>query len=315
MSAHDETPPTGTEPEPLTAQPEGIETEPELVAEGPEPAAEAVEPATEAPEPAAGEGKSHLARQIWTVAVSALIFILLVGLALPVFSTLQPEYYERYPALHVRMDNWRKSTHAKVGCAGCHVKPGFLGFMEFAARSVPDFYSQLIYGPSKTNLFSTPDASACRKCHTDYRQVSPQGDLLIPHRAHVVVLKMQCAECHKNLVHSVNAQGFNSPEMATCLRCHDGKTATNRCEKCHTGKQAPPSHAAANWLQVHSQKVGTVDCGKCHGFTQNFCADCHSRKPKSHAGNWKTAHAVAAKEHRQACVVCHDAKFCKNCHD
>ena len=254
--------------------------------------------------------------KILTVVVSVAVFVILIGIALPVFSTLQPEYYERYPGLHVRMDNWRKSTHSKVGCAGCHVNPGFVGFMTFAAKSIPDFYSQLIQGPRQTNLLGVPDRSACRQCHTDYRQVSPQGDLLIPHRAHVVVLKMQCAQCHKNLVHSVNVAGFNRPEMSTCLAaCHNGKTATDQCTKCHTRKQTPASHLQADWLQVHSQKVATIDCGKCHGFTQNFCADCHGKRPASHVGNWKTTHQVPARENKKRCLVCHTETFCKTCHD
>jgi hypothetical protein len=245
------------------------------------------------------------------VAVGLVIAVLLI---LPVYSTLQPDYYSRYPALRVRMENWAKSTHAKVSCAGCHVDPGLMGFLTFAAKSIPDFYSQLLQGPRSTNLLSVPDKNACQKCHTNYRQVSPQGDLLIPHRAHVVVLDMNCAFCHRNLVHSLNTQGFNSPEMSTCLICHNGKKATDQCVKCHTGKQAPPSHQAKDWLQVHSQKTKTVDCGTCHGFTQNYCAYCHSQRPASHAGNWKTAHAVPARENPKRCLVCHTEKFCKTCH-
>jgi hypothetical protein len=215
------------------------------------------------------------------------------------------------------MDNWRASTHAKMSCVSCHVNPGPVGFLTFAAKSIPAFYSQLIQGPQETNLLGVPDRSACQKCHTNYRQVSPQGDLLIPHKAHVVVLKMQCAECHKNLVHSVNTQGFNRPEMATCLaKCHNGKTATNQCVKCHTQKQTPESHKQKDWLQIHSQQAATGDCGRCHGWTQNFCADCHKNRPASHVGNWKTGHAAAAKQRGKGCLVCHGGeKFCKQCHD
>jgi hypothetical protein len=253
-------------------------------------------------------------RKLWVWLGAAVALVVFVLVALPVFSTLQPEYYERYPALKARMQNWRTSTHARISCAGCHMDPGPMGFLAFAAKSIPDFYSQLIQGPRATNLLSIPDKEACQKCHTNYRQVSPQGDLLIPHRAHVVVLKMNCADCHKDLVHSANTRGFNRPEMSTCLRCHDGKTATNKCEKCHTGKQAPPNHKAKDWLQVHGQKTRTVDCGKCHGFVQNYCADCHKKRPPSHAGNWKTGHQTAAVKNQKACSVCHEEKFCKTCH-
>ena len=106
------------------------------------------------------------------------------------------------------MENWQVSTHAKIPCSGCHVDPGMGGFLSFAGRSIPAFYSQLIYGPKPTNVLRIPNRQACQKCHTSYRQVSPNGDLLIPHRAHVEVLKLNCPVCHKNLVHSVNTQGL-----------------------------------------------------------------------------------------------------------
>jgi len=248
--------------------------------------------------------------------IAGALVIALLLLVVPVFFTLQPAYYERYPSLRVRMQNWATSTHARMSCPDCHVDPGFTGFVTFAAKSIPDFYSQLIYGPTATNLLSVPDSVACLKCHTTYRQVSPNGDLLIPHRAHVVVLQIRCAVCHKNLVHSLNSKGFNQPEMATCMTCHDGKQAVNQCVKCHTRKEVPPSHKAADWLSVHATKVTTIDCGQCHAFTPDYCRACHLQRPPSHVGNWKALHAGAAtKQGTKGCYVCHDAKsFCGQCH-
>ena len=63
--------------------------------------------------------------------------------------------------------------------------------------------------------------------------------------------------------------------------------------------------------------VNKIDCGKCHAWTPKFCDDCHSKKPKSHVGNWKKNHAAAAKARgEKGCLVCHGGeKFCKQCHD
>jgi len=269
-------------------------------------------------EPAVEEPAKRKRRFPWKVLGVVAGVALLVALVLPVFSMLQPGYYKRYPSLHARMENWQVSTHAKVPCSGCHVNPGAGGFVSFAGRSIPAFYSQLIYGPKSNNLFASPSRQACQKCHTTYRQVSPNGDLLIPHRAHVQVLKLDCPVCHKDLVHSVNEQGFNRPEMETCLEtCHDGKKATNQCVKCHTQKQVPESHLQKNWLAVHPEMVNKIDCSKCHAWTPKFCDDCHSKKPKSHVGNWKKNHAAAAKARgEKGCLVCHGGeKFCKKCHD
>lgn len=249
---------------------------------------------------------------IWIVAAAAVAVV--VALVLPVFSTLQPDYYRRYPSMTLRMDNWETSTHSKITCAECHVEPGIKGALTFAARSIPAFYSQLFEGPDTTNLLKPPTRAACQKCHTKYRAVAPSGDLLIPHRAHVEVLGMQCVTCHKDLVHSQNRYGFNKPEMETCLTCHDGTKASNKCTDCHTRKNTPDSHKAKDWLQVHGAQSEVVDCGQCHDWTPSYCAECHEKRPASHAGNWKTLHASHAKVRKDGCLVCHGQTFCDECH-
>lgn len=254
-------------------------------------------------------------RRLRFIAFAAVILAIVVAGVLPVVSMLQPNYYRRYPDLGLRMDHWATSTHSRISCAQCHIEPGVKGFMRFAVKAVPAFYSQLVTGPDTTNLLRAPSKAACQKCHTGYRSIAPSGDLLIPHRAHVEVLDMQCVTCHKDLVHSVNRRGFNRPEMETCLKCHNGDTAANACTDCHTRKNAPETHKQTDWLQVHGQAAATGDCGSCHDWTPDYCAECHEKRPASHVGNWKTGHAQSARARGDGCVVCHGGEeFCKQCH-
>lgn len=250
----------------------------------------------------------------WVLIGLAVAVVLGIGLA--VFSTLQPDYYRRYPALAERMDNWKDSTHSKVSCGQCHIHPGIGGFVSFAAQAVPAFYSQLLSGPDTTNLLQAPARVACEKCHTTTRSVAPSGDLLIPHRAHVEVLGMECVTCHKDLVHSLNRRGFNRPEMELCLeQCHNGDKASNECADCHTRKNVPPSHAAADWLQAHGAAAAFEDCESCHSWTPDYCATCHQQRPASHVGNWKSGHGPAALARGEGCTVCHGGEeFCAQCH-
>jgi hypothetical protein len=196
------------------------------------------------------------------------------------------------------------------------MNPGLGGFLSFAAQSVPAFYSQVLQGPNDTNLLGAPDRTGCQKCHTSYRSVAPSGDLLIPHRAHVEVLKMECVTCHQDLVHSINRHGFNRPEMEGCLElCHDGETASNACIDCHTRKHTPETHAQADWLQVHGDAAQSQDCGSCHDWTPGYCAECHEKRPASHVGNWKSGHAESARLRGDGCTVCHGGEgFCNECH-
>lgn len=267
---------------------------------------------------AEGAGPEAPRRRMRFPLKSALALAVIALLGVPIFSMLQPGYYGRYPDLAARMGNWRQSTHARIPCSGCHVDPGARGYAKFAAKAIPAFYSQLIHGPRPANLLEVPGRSACQKCHTSYRQVSANGDLRIPHRAHVEVLEINCPTCHRSLVHSKNTQGFNSPEMSMCLAmCHDGKKASGKCGDCHTRKHVPDNHRAKDWLQVHSARTESVNCGECHGWTPQFCRECHSKRPKSHVGNWKKNHAPRAKARGgKGCLACHEStKFCKRCHD
>ena len=254
---------------------------------------------------------------LWS-GVAVLLIAVAAAVVLPLYLTLQPAYYDRYPSLAPRIASWRTSTHSTVPCADCHVDPGANGMLAFAGKAIPAFYSQLVQGPRAANLLSTPSTAACLRCHIASRTISPNGDLLIPHAVHVEKLGIRCAVCHKNLVHSPNSKGFNTPEMATCLvaGCHDGKKTANTCVTCHTQKEVPANHKQPDWLDVQSDFVGTIDCAQCHAWTPDYCAVCHAQRPPSHVGNWKQLHGLRAQARgTKGCLVCHDQKkFCNKCH-
>lgn len=235
---------------------------------------------------------------------------------LPLAATVQPAYYERYPELRQRMQNWSTSTHGRMTCASCHVHSGARGLLVFAKHAIPAFYSQLVFGPHDANLLEAPDRAACQKCHTTFRQVSADGDLLIPHRAHVEILEIDCVVCHSELVHDGGTRGFNRPSMEMCLdACHDGDIAGDACIKCHTRKHVPDDHLRTDWLEIHTVMADTVDCGSCHEWTPDYCDECHRKRPATHVGNWRKDHAVRARTHSDGCLVCHGGEqFCKECH-
>ena len=176
-----------------------------------------------------------------------------------------------------------------------------------------EFYLSLVTRSRQPNFLKTPTNDACRSCHPDYRTVSPSGDLNIPHRAHVVVLKLQCVKCHTFLVHEKSPEGNNKPRMAACLTCHDGKRAKNACATCHTNKAAPANHKSKDWVVAHPAMQRKLDCSKCHGWTANYCAECHTRRPRSHGADWRKKHGLAVKTRRN-CEACHQPAFCIRCH-
>ena len=175
------------------------------------------------------------------------------------------------------------------------------------------FYVSIVMPSRAASTFPVPTNEACLRCHSDLRTVSPTGDLKIPHRAHVDVLKMRCVACHGYVVHEKSPEGNHRPAMAGCLSCHNGDTAKNSCPTCHTSKDAPASHKTKEWTIAHGHQASYAACDKCHKWAPHWCADCHAQRPPSHVKDWRTVHGAAVKVHR-GCEACHAAPFCIRCH-
>lgn len=252
-------------------------------------------------------------RRKWLVRIGIAAAAIALFVLAPGYIATQPGFLRRYPAYERPYQTWTKSVHAQAACQSCHVGPNAVARTAFGARMTGEFYLSLLPVSRNPKLLRTPSNDACASCHIDLRTVSPSGDLNIPHRAHVDVLKIPCIKCHAFLVHEKNPEGTNSPRMETCLVCHDGTKAKNQCTACHNNKGAPESHRKGDWLIVHPTKQGVIDCKKCHNWTEDWCAKCHARRPRSHGADWRAAHPVKVKQHRN-CEACHKGDFCVRCH-
>ncbi len=243
----------------------------------------------------------------------AILLGLLLLAGIPFYLTSLPSYYKRYTDIVPYYRTWQTSTHAEVNCIQCHVKPTRNQLVVFRTRMIGEFYLGFIINSKNSRILNKPANIACLECHSGSRTASPSGDLLIPHKAHIDVLKMNCNDCHSWVVHMKNPEGNHRPRMVACLECHDGERATNKCEDCHKRKSFPVSHKAKDWLVIHSEKSKEIDCKECHGWVPDYCKDCHQRKPVSHAGRWRTFHKLKVAENRN-CEVCHQDSFCVKCH-
>ena len=250
-------------------------------------------------------------RFIVRAAIAAGLIVLLA--IVPAYIASQPGFMRRYSHFAPEYQTWATSVHAQVACQSCHVAPNVFAQAAYSARMLGEFYLSIVNPSRQPALFPKPTNAACQSCHADLRTVSPSGDLNIPHRAHVSVLKLECVKCHGYLVHTKNSAGKHTPSMATCLTCHDGRQAKNACSTCHTNKRLPENHRAANWVVVHPQMQAQVDCKSCHQWTADWCAKCHATRPKSHTADWRTKHAQQVKTRRN-CEACHEAAFCTKCH-
>jgi hypothetical protein len=238
---------------------------------------------------------------------------LLLLVVVPGYLTTRRDFFSRYPGLAKQYAPWAVSAHAETRCEWCHVRPGLLDRTGWRVEMVGEFYVSLVSRTRVPDAFAVPTDEACLVCHSDLRTVSPDGDLKIPHRAHVSILKMRCVECHRFLVHEKSPEGKRTPPMAACLTCHDGDRAKNACSTCHTQKAAPASHKAKDWLVVHGATAASDGCDTCHKWTASWCADCHAQRPLSHGADWRAVHGRAVAAHR-GCEACHAGTFCIRCH-
>lgn len=256
-------------------------------------------------------GRAVLLRRIRRAVIA--VAAVLVLAVLPAFLSGRPGFFGRYPGLQDKYEPWAKSTHVSASCSDCHTPPDLVSTTVHAARMVGEFYVSLVSRSRVPDVFPTPVSEACEECHYDLRSVSPKGDLLIPHRAHVTILKMECVECHDYIVHEPSPEGKRTPMMAGCLECHDGDTAKDACTACHTEKGAPDTHKAQDWVVVHAQRGDDPECETCHAWTPDWCVDCHGRRPRSHGDDWRAVHRDQVAVHRN-CEACHDGVFCEECH-
>lgn len=257
--------------------------------------------------------RTQLGRRRWIVPVGAAVAMFALTFVLPWYVATQPRFMARFPNTQKYHATWADSTHAEITCQSCHVPPSIISQTRFNLMMLKEFYLSIVVPGLKTATLSKPTNAACEQCHYAIRTVSPSGDLKIPHRAHVAVLRLKCVFCHKYAVHFKNPEGTHTPRMATCLKCHDGKKAKNACGTCHKRKSFPLNHRKPSWLVIHPKMRAKIDCRRCHGWTRRWCRECHSRQPRSHEGLWRSLHRYKVAVRRN-CEACHKGRFCVRCH-
>jgi hypothetical protein len=197
--------------------------------------------------------------------------------------------------------------------------------------------------PSPSLSPSPSPTGACRACHPAYtpggavaRVRIPPPNLKFDHAAHRAT---DCRTCHGDL--RAGGVGLATrdhlPRMATCLGCHDDRTAPAACTTCHLAtvggrvqtqyREGLLAPAGALFGDAHGGDfvtrhgaVGTTMasyCASCHA--ESFCSDCHQGAVTPlvfHPGNYVLTHAVDARRNAPACDSCHRAQsFCVGCHE
>jgi len=170
----------------------------------------------------------------------------------------------------------------------------------------------------------------CFNCHNLLSMGESTDGTIFSHLKHLD-RGFHCEDCHRDL----GKKKHGPVPMKTCLECHDGKQAPNRCTLCHSDPALvlPGTHGAG-WLE-HHEKAG-ADASKCTGcHKQAMCIACHRpKRPESHSAGFVGGHGhlapsivnplkpgvVAspmpshARQRAGRCTSCHVLTFCESCH-
>ncbi len=240
---------------------------------------------------------------------------------------MKPEFY-----------TWKASTHSEVDCVNCHIGSGAEEYSKAKANGLLQVYkkaTQTYTAPIQMPK-EIPD-EACDKCHNmKLREVTPTGDLIIPHDKHMEK-DVECIQCHSGVAHgkiadrkvtfksdydkwdtklgeSMMEKKFTSPKMEECIDCHKARNITTECSACHTSNMYPESHTKKEFkLASHGAlaKEDIQECNVCHEYMSLNEITLFNNQPAytQYLRNQKIeSKQVSAQDYAK------ENTFCKDCH-
>ena len=183
--------------------------------------------------------------------------------------------------------------------------------------------------------------------------LNPVDQINANHAGHAKA-KVDCLTCHETIFdETALGQKGVLPKEAVCLTCHQKEKDAGKCGMCHSRADKPGPYVIQEPLlrinhakhlekdekcevchltlpargQVEKPVPPMQTCLGCHNHDQEFrngqCSGCHvdlvrfPLKPVtffSHQGNFTSTHAPIATSNSAACAICHEQRFCSDCH-
>jgi hypothetical protein len=178
---------------------------------------------------------------------------------------------------------------------------------------------------------------------------APADQIIFPHVLHIEDMGMDCGECHEGIEASQSVSHNLLPSMDFCQGCHDGDTAPEDCDICHTQPDEADTYTwqpTKGLIFPHQNHIqNDVPCRQCHPKTSeaealtprivpnmNLCMDCHTtpltdagcyachatlkgKLPATHDASWPETHGLFTDATLgPECAVCHQQTDCEDCH-
>jgi nitrate/TMAO reductase-like tetraheme cytochrome c subunit len=256
-------------------------------------------------------------RRIFISYIGAAIAVVLVISGAAIYG-LSTEYFcQSCHEMRPYIEAWKKSSHAKVTCYGCHGHPGLINWLLGKAKNLKEPYLHI------TNKFEKPinakshyslemENEVCEYCHSmEKRKVTPSRGIKIDHEKHMEK-EIKCTRCHNRVAHRLvkhykgeeEAKAAQIVAAGTVIKAgaYPDRLKMRYCMECHTGGKGG--------------RKGPRKCSACH--TKDF-----DLKPKTHkvkgfvwpiVADKRALHPQIFKKDSKYCWSCHKKDFCIGCH-
>jgi len=258
-------------------------------------------------------------RRLILIVITALVIVLVGASVATAEYTSRTSFCNTCHEMNPYYDSWKTSAHAGVDCVDCHIPPGIISFLETKLFSFREIWVHFTGTPTPPLAVTRdiPNAN-CLSCHPNPGEATlgatGLAGVFFSHDDHAAE---NCIDCHVRLVHrTVSPPDYVPPgEMAFCLECHNGTTASSDCSYCHSAPHEPRGecnscHNQTSWTEA------TVDhpfplAGAHAGLT---CTDCHVSRP-----GVENIPGTELPEADPACISCHGDEHggltdCAGCH-
>ncbi len=190
------------------------------------------------------------------------------------------------------------------GCRSCHDAPK--GKIRLATGTF-DHAQYIDRGVSCLNCHSDSVAGdgavprqMCWNCHNKPEQIARYSETAFVHRTHISEHKVECASCHVQIIHELNAGQAVGASLTTTS--FDHSSANGSCGQCHERL-----HSSAQLLYEGKGGRGVPDMPSPMFTTQVDCIACH--RVSHDAGTSDEMGGRTWVAARTACVTCHGDKY------
>lgn len=177
--------------------------------------------------------------------------------------------------------------HDAKACEDCHAKTA-----PTAPKTQPEYLPILKGTPRRPAVKVYPDGlvtmGQCVNCHPDLDRFMP-GRVIFAHATHLQ-RAFACKDCHRSFAHGPDTT--TRPDMPSCYQCHGlthasrGLVATDKCADCHPkGFILKPADHTSAFVKSGHKKNANLAPEQCAMCHQpKFCSDCHQGKPATPGG-------------------------------